>query len=391
MSRTLRGRWWRWLAGLVLLAVVTGLGVATHISLRRRETARDERDQATRVMRDARSAGAARWAPDALGRAEQAAREAVVVMQAAEARLPILARFPAAASAWTVAKGAARQAAEQAVANEREARNRSEQALATAETIVSRVAATSAHVHLETDSRALLSRAQLALIESRILHRQGEYISAVARAEWAAATATRLYDETLGITGRYSEQELIAAWSRWKAQLVARSRAEREPAILIEKADHRLTLYQSGEPVQSYEVELGPYWVSAKTRSGDAATPEGQYHIVAKKDRGASAYHRALLLSYPNDQDRQAFLRDRQSGLVPPAARIGGLIEIHGGGGRGEDWTSGCVAMSNQDVDDLFPRVHLGTPVTIVGGNWQKLYERIAPQEQDRSVPLDER
>ena len=138
-------------------------------------------------------------------------------------------------------------------------------------------------------------------------------------------------------------------------------------------------------------MELGPYWVSAKTRSGDAATPEGQYHIVAKKDRGASAYHRALLLSYPNDQDRQAFLRDRQSGLVPPAARIGGLIEIHGGGGRGEDWTSGCVAMSNQDVDDLFPRVHLGTPVTIVGGNWQKLYERIAPQENDRTLPLDGR
>jgi hypothetical protein len=381
----------QWLAGLVLLTVAIALGVATYISLERREVARAGRDQAASALWKARSAGAARWAPDALARAEQAAHDAVVVMQAAEARLPILARFPAAAAAWTMATGAAREAAKQAAGNEQDARSRSEQAIAKAEAIISRVAATAAHVHLETDSRALLSRAQLALIESRNLHRQGEYVSAAARAEWAVGAGNRLDEETSGITGRYVEEGLVATWDRWKAQLLARSRAEGRPAILIEKADHRLTLYHSGERVRVYDVELGPNWISAKTRSGDSATPEGQYHIVAKKDRGASAYHRALLLSYPNDQDRKAFLRDRQNGLLPPAARLGGLIEIHGSGGRGEDWTSGCVAMSDQSIDDLFARVIVGTPVTIVGGDWQKLYERIAPREADQSAEIDGR
>ena len=53
--------------------------------------------------------------------------------------------------------------------------------------------------------------------------------------------------------------------------------------------------------------------------------------------------------------------------MMSARARPGGLIEIHGEGGRGEDWTRGCVALSNRDMDDLFRRVAVGTPVTIVG------------------------
>jgi hypothetical protein len=312
-------------------------------------------------------------------------------MQTQEVRLPFLAHFAAASSAWSSVRSVAQYATEQAIANKRDAWKRSEQAIARAQSAVSRLVTASKFMHLGASGQMLLSRAQLALIESRMLHRQEEYGSAEERAEWTVGVADRLNDEAASVVDRYFQKNSIATWHRWKDQLVARSRSERQPAILVEKAEHRLTLYLSGEPTQFYDVELGAKWSSAKTYAGDAATPEGQYRIVAKKDRGESAYHRALLLNYPNDQDRRAFARAQRGGLVPSGARVGGLIEIHGAGRRGEDWTRGCVALSDRDIDDLFRRVHVGTPITIVGGSGRKLYESIGHQEADRSLTVHER
>lgn len=382
--RNWRRRRLAWIAGLLTLACASAFAAGTLRSARRRAVAREQQDQATRAVWEARTVGARRWAPGALARAEQAARAALVAMQVQEARLPLLADFSAAALVWSSARDVARNATQQAMANERDARNRSEQAIIRAQSTISKILATSEFVHLGSSDQMLLARAKLALSESRNFHRLGEYSGAQGRAEWATEVADRVNDDALNIAGRYLQKGVIATWHRWKVQLVARSRSERQPAILIEKADHRLTLYLSGKPIQSYDVELGSNWISAKTYSGDAATPEGHYRIVAKKDRGESGYHRALLLNYPNDQDRRAFAQARRGGLVPSGTRVGGLIEIHGAGRRGEDWTRGCVAMSNAEIDDLFQRVHIGTPVTIVGGSGRKLYERIGYQESDR-------
>jgi hypothetical protein len=370
----------RWLAGAVILAVAAASGLATHAGLESRRAARQQRDQAVSALGEARSAGGARWAPDLLARAEDANRRAMLLMQAAEARLPILAPFPAATSAWRAAAEAAGEAARRASASEADARALAEKAVGDADALLAQVQAAAAHANLGPDSRVLLSHAQLALIESRTLAGGGDYVRAAARAEWAIGAGRRLAGETANVTGRYSDTELVAAWSRWKEHLIARSRTEHQPAILVEKADHRLTLYDDGRAVQVYGVELGPNWIPAKKHAGDSATPEGEYSIAAKKGPGASAYHRALLLSYPNERDRQAFARDRRNGLLPSDARLGGLIEIHGEGGRGEDWTSGCIAMSNDDIDRLYELVQVGTPVTITGGDWRQLDQRIAPR-----------
>jgi len=77
----------------------------------------------------------------------------------------------------------------------------------------------------------------------------------------------------------------------------------------------------------------------------------------------------ALLLDYPNAEDRRRFDEARRAGRVARNASLGGLIEIHGEGGRGRDWTKGCVALSNVEIQDLYSRVAVGTPVTIVGGD----------------------
>jgi murein L,D-transpeptidase YafK len=85
--------------------------------------------------------------------------------------------------------------------------------------------------------------------------------------------------------------------------------------------------------------------------------------------KAASAFHKALLLDYPNAEDQVEFNRAQRTSQLPRTALIGGLIEIHGEGGQGRDWTRGCVALTNRDIDDLFARVAVGTPVVIVGGD----------------------
>ena len=90
-----------------------------------------------------------------------------------------------------------------------------------------------------------------------------------------------------------------------------------------------------------------------------------------------SNYYKALALNYPNDEDRAEFDRLRRAGRIPRGTSLGGLIEIHGEGGRGRDWTKGCVALANQDMDDLFRRIGVGTPVTIVGGDGQGVFARM--------------
>jgi murein L,D-transpeptidase YafK len=107
---------------------------------------------------------------------------------------------------------------------------------------------------------------------------------------------------------------------------------------------------------------------------------------VKKKDLGQSVYHRALLLDYPNAEDKKRFAAAKKRGEIPRASAIGGLIEIHGDGGRGQNWTDGCVALRNADMDDLFARVRLGTRVTIVGGDgsdgaFSSLLARVAESE----------
>jgi murein L,D-transpeptidase YafK len=121
--------------------------------------------------------------------------------------------------------------------------------------------------------------------------------------------------------------------------------------------------------VRSYAAELGYNSAGNKSRSGDGATPEGRYRITSKKPVGQSTYHMALLLDYPNAADRRRFERERRAGRIGRNVSPGGLIEVHGEGGRGKDWTKGCVALTNSEMEDLFARVDIGTPVTIVGGD----------------------
>ncbi len=159
-----------------------------------------------------------------------------------------------------------------------------------------------------------------------------------------------------------------AQWNAWIQETVAWSERADSPALLIDKLNHECYVLRRGRVIDSYPVDLGGMWMSQKLREGDQATPEGKYTVAEVK---GSRFYRAALLNYPNEEDRARFVRAKRKGQIPGSARIGGLIEIHGEGGRGADWTSGCVSLSNGDLDQLLRHVRPGTQVTIVG-LWQE-------------------
>jgi L,D-peptidoglycan transpeptidase YkuD (ErfK/YbiS/YcfS/YnhG family) len=226
--------------------------------------------------------------------------------------------------------------------------------------------ATSIHLGPE---RRLLAQAKQALDEARTFQQAGALEAARDRARDAVTLTSGVREQAAGLAGRYADAENVKRWQRWKNETIAWSRREGRAAIVVVKDAHLMTLYVRGEPVRSYTVELGFNWIADKLQEGDGATPEGRYRVVARMDHLASDFYRALLIDYPNAEDRVEFNRARRRGEISVEARIGGLIEIHGSGGRNHDWTNGCVAVTNPEIDDLYPRVPVGTPVTIVGSD----------------------
>jgi hypothetical protein len=157
----------------------------------------------------------------------------------------------------------------------------------------------------------------------------------------------------------------IGVWRRWVEETVRDSKARNSYAVVVDKSAHKAYLIRGGRIVRKYDCELGYNSGRQKLFSGDASTPEGQYRVSVVKARG-SKYYKALLLNYPNDLDWRRFRDNKANGVISQKARIGGLIEIHGEGGRNRDWTQGCVALTNKEMDHLMQFASVGMPVTIV-------------------------
>ena len=208
---------------------------------------------------------------------------------------------------------------------------------------------------------------EVVVSQARSLLDQGLY----ARSLRAVQEASRLLDEQSALLnaelGRYADASKVEMWRRMTQRTVEWSRAHRAAAIVVSKADRLLTLYRNGRRVVSYPVRLGFNGVLEKRFQGDGATPEGQYRVIEKRDRGQTQFYRALLLDYPNSQDRRRFQVARTTGAIPPEAFIGGQIEIHGKENMFLSQTLGCVMLDNRQIDAVFEATEVGAPVTIVG------------------------
>jgi murein L,D-transpeptidase YafK len=125
-----------------------------------------------------------------------------------------------------------------------------------------------------------------------------------------------------------------------------------------------MELLTGGRVILTYKVALGQGGLAPKDRQGDGRTPEGHYVIDARN--AASEYHLSLHVSYPNADDRK---RAAKLGVAP-----GGDIMIHGlpngkgwigAGHRAYDWTLGCIAVTNEEIEEVWKLVPVGTPVEI--------------------------
>lgn len=132
--------------------------------------------------------------------------------------------------------------------------------------------------------------------------------------------------------------------------------------IVVKKGERRMYLVAGKEVVRSYHVNLGSQPVGAKQYEGDGRTPEGMYFIESKNPR--SRYHLSMGVSYPSAKD---IAHAAQLGLRP-----GGDIMIHGLGPEGQmlakqrqDWTAGCIAVNDSEIEEIFAMVNPGVPVFI--------------------------
>jgi len=203
--------------------------------------------------------------------------------------------------------------------------------------------------------------------EAGNLFDQGDVPRSLAAARQASEEITSAYERFGRFLLGSTDADRIARYRKWVDETVSWSRKNRAEAIIVDKMRRTLTLVSEGRRVHTYKAELGINGTLVKVVSGDRATPEGRYRVTEKRGPQQTRWYKALLLNYPNEEDLKRFRRARKQGRVPRNAGPGSLIEIHGKGGRGGDWTDGCVALSNGDMDHLFGRVGVGTPVTIVG------------------------
>jgi hypothetical protein len=159
----------------------------------------------------------------------------------------------------------------------------------------------------------------------------------------------------------------FSKWRNWVDRTIQLSAQNRSTAFVVDKIQHKGYLYSNGKLTKEYDIELGKNWLGDKQYAGDRATPEGMYMVTRKKGSRDTRYYKALMINFPNEEDKIQFAEKKRKGLVSRNSRLGGLIEIHGDGGKGSDWTSGCVALPNERMDELFSRLSTGSPVTIIG------------------------
>ena len=135
-------------------------------------------------------------------------------------------------------------------------------------------------------------------------------------------------------------------------------------SIAVHKSERHLFIFSKHRLVKTYNVALGLNPVGKKEVEGDFKTPEGHYYIRCKNP--LSQFHKSLGISYPNEEDKELA---KQLGQRPGGdIMIHGLMKVMNNAGKyhiKSNWTSGCIAVTNEEIDELFAQIKTGTPVVI--------------------------
>lgn len=150
------------------------------------------------------------------------------------------------------------------------------------------------------------------------------------------------------------------------------------PQILVKKKQRKLEIYDNDKLLKSYNISLGFAPEGDKEIEGDGKTPEGDFFIFGKNPE--SSFFLSLGISYPNIEDAERGLKNKlisqeehdeivkainEKAMPPQKTKLGGEIFIHGGGCK-SDWTAGCMALVNEDMQEIFDKIKVGTAVKII-------------------------
>lgn len=160
-------------------------------------------------------------------------------------------------------------------------------------------------------------------------------------------------DTSSNFNYEYFSKEELKEFDKWIDSTLKESEIKKTNSIIVNKLKKELYLIKSGEVHSEYPIDLGFNPIEDKQKEGDGCTPEGMYTIQRKLPLGATNFYKAFLINYPNKQDKSK-------------GKTGGLIEVHGHGGLGFNWTLGCMALSNEEIDKIFPYINEGDRITIV-------------------------
>ncbi len=209
------------------------------------------------------------------------------------------------------------------------------------------------------------NKGKLLFAEARLAFEKSDLNLAKLKIDQSKKIINSTYFQAENILKNYFKN--FSEWQRWSKNAISFSKENNTYSIVVDKFARKCFLYYAGNLKETFDIDLGSNWMGEKNQQGDKSTPEGNYKIIDKKENGRSRYHKALLINYPNEDDLRRFAENKRKGLVSSNRRLGNLIEIHGDGGKGADWTEGCVALSNRDIDRLYSKCSVGTRVTIVG------------------------
>ena len=133
---------------------------------------------------------------------------------------------------------------------------------------------------------------------------------------------------------------------------------------MVEKSARRLSIFRAGKQIKTYRVALGREPIGAKQEEGDMKTPEGTYNIDRRNAQ--SSFHRALHISYPSDEDsNRAAARGVSAGSDIMLHGIRNGLGWIGAFHRWKDWTAGCVALTDEEIEELWRVTPDGTTIEI--------------------------
>ena len=141
--------------------------------------------------------------------------------------------------------------------------------------------------------------------------------------------------------------------------------------VLVVKSTYELQVYDQDGWYATYPAVFGSKSLDDKMMEGDRKTPEGVYHIASKRPH--EKWDKMMLIDFPTKPDLEKFNERKANGLIPRNAKIGGGIAIHGTWPHDDmavdlyqNWTNGCIALKNEDIEELYDMLPIGTQVTIV-------------------------